>query len=99
VSCASPTDTNLGLAATFHVWPAMLGDSLSLVKESTCWVLDQSDLSNRDVILSGAVLQAERRISRSTGPAYAKLQYHIGPIAAAKGNAGPTLTHALGASA
>jgi len=33
VSCASLTDTNLCLAATFHAWPAMLGDSLPIVKE------------------------------------------------------------------
>ena len=35
MSYASLPDTNLCLAATFHVWPAMLGDSLSIVKEIT----------------------------------------------------------------
>ena len=34
VSYDSVPDTNpVCLAATFHVWPAMLGDSLSIVKE------------------------------------------------------------------
>jgi hypothetical protein len=35
VSYASLPDTNLCLAATFPVWPAMLGDSLPIVKEIT----------------------------------------------------------------
>jgi hypothetical protein len=33
VSCASLPDTNLCLAATFHVWPAMLGECAGIVKE------------------------------------------------------------------
>ena len=33
MSCASLHDTNLCLAATFYVWPAMLGDPVPIVKE------------------------------------------------------------------
>ena len=33
MSCASLPDTNLCLAATFHVWPAMLGEWAGIVKE------------------------------------------------------------------
>ena len=33
MSCASLPDTNLCLAATFHVWPAMLGEWACIVKE------------------------------------------------------------------
>jgi hypothetical protein len=35
MSCASLPDTNFCLAATFYVWPAMLGDSVPIVKELT----------------------------------------------------------------
>lgn len=33
MSCASLHDTNLCLAATFYVWPAMLGEPVPIVKE------------------------------------------------------------------
>ena len=35
MSCASLPDTNLCSRQRFYVWPAMLGDSVSVVKEIT----------------------------------------------------------------
>jgi hypothetical protein len=49
VSCASLPDTNLCHAATFHVWPAMLGEWAGIVKEIA-----------RCCPLLGRALEAER---------------------------------------
>jgi hypothetical protein len=35
MSCASLPDTDCASRQRFYVWPAMLGDSLSIVKELT----------------------------------------------------------------
>jgi len=63
MSCASLPDTNLCLAATFHIRPAMLGDSLSIVKETTpclSWRRCHGPAADVSPVVSQACLAAPR---------------------------------------